>query len=80
MTVSRWKRVPQGMLKPLYFLFDGEEYTGIAVKHCNHPTALRPYAIYGLRQGEAGGLGCYRLLDATKKLAESIYASRKEGA
>ena len=72
-----WKRKPRGPIRPDYLLYDGETFTGIAIRHCQHPTALRPYYILGLRDDEASsGFGAYRLLDATKRLAETIYAER----
>ena len=75
-----WKRVPRGMLKPDYEMFYGDTFTGIVVRHCGHPTALRPYFLLGLREDEVDGLGAYRLLNKTKALAETIYRARIEDA
>lgn len=74
--MTSWKRVARGPIRPDYLLYDGETFTGLAIRHCQHPTALRPYYILGLRDGETDGLGAYRLLDKTKRLAETIYSER----
>ena len=40
-------------------------YPGLEVRHCGHPTALRPYYIVGL----LGELGCYRRLAHAQRAA-----------
>lgn len=54
-----------------------EQLPGVVVRHCGHPTAIRPYYV----EGSHGPLGTHSLLSAAQLAAElDAYCFERHGA